>query len=413
MKLVKGVRYGLTPIKRIYLGHDIVYDTRTFVLKYGYGDLGSSVKASLKEEPITNANMIYTVDMYVILAPEIYDLPDLNAIDNNGIMSTGTVDVFDDIGISAVYNDGIISACAVGTFDDVAFAASNSKLTDIIKNIIAAITANTKNAVVFSDDGLLTVGNGHSSPAKIVYGNSMDDIAAISDGHSAEAVKVYSVDNKICFATAEPNATRFIEIAGNCSRILACLGCGNNKHAVNAYSIDDKICTIIGDGKSNNTTNAEVNSILNAIVNADIGSDTQVFIDSNANLIIRTISGGGSVVPKHGYAHSELNIKSTLKVEDVVQSDIYAHGNLHINATLSDIDTEPVDMNASAKLKTTVHLKPDITQPYKVNLSGVINTNAKANSMTWHYPEQDGDVLFIFQAYEAIYNEETKTLEIK
>ena len=391
MKLVKGIRYGLKPIKRIYLGHDIVYDTRTFVLQHGYGDLESDVIASLKKEPITNANMIYTVDMYAISDPAIYDGD----------------------GVGANDNDGILSACAVGTFDDIAFAASNSKLTDIIKNIIADLSTDAKNAVAFGDDGLLTVGNGHSSPSKIAYSNSMDSIDVIGDGHSVESVKVYSVDNKICFAIAEPDATRFIEIAGYCSRILACLGYGDNKHGVNAYSIDNNICTTIGDGKNSDTANAEANSILNAIIHANIGNDSQVFIDSNANLMIRTISDGNSVAPKYGYVNSALNIKSTLKVEDVAQSDIYTHGDLHIKATLGDIDVDPVDVNAYAKLKTTVKLNPDITQPYKVNLSGAIKSHTKASSMTWHYPEQDGDVLFIFQAYEATYNEETKTLEIK
>lgn len=413
MKLVKGVRYGLTPIKRIYLGYDIVYDTHTFVLQYGHGEFESDVKALLKEEPITNASMIYTVDMYAISAPEIYDGDFVSVNDSSGI----------------------ISACAVGTFDDIALAASNSKLTNIIKNIIADISTDAKNAVVFGDDGIISVGDINSAQGPMVFGKSIgigtiigdgDSATAktaysdihgnpfvIGDGHNSDTVKVCSVDNNICFTVATPDATRFIEIAGCCSRILACLGYGDNKRAVNAYAIDTNVCTTIGDGKNNDTANAEANGIFNAIISAHIGNDSQVFIDSNANLIVETIFDGSSVAPKYSYANSTLNIESTLKVEDVAQSDIHAHGDLHIKTTFGDIEADPVDANAYVKLKTTAKLNPDITQPYKVNLSGVVKSHTKASSMTWHYPEQYGDVLFIFQAYEATYNEETKTLEIK
>lgn len=392
MKLVKGIRYGLRPITRIYLGNNIIYDTRSFILKHAHATSDDGVAAFADLKIPMKSGMICTVDMYAIANPT----------------------EFDDVGVSAKLCDSPIAAYATCSFDDLLDCAGHgqSALYGYIESIANGVVATAENSAAIGYSDISTVGVGANILSKKAFGKWCGCDIANGYGINIPVVNAVSIDDRICVTTAALEINKITEIFSRDSCIVASTGFARNVPAIKTAVIDGSVVKTISFGKNCPVSATAIHGALNDLTSAHANSDTVVITDAHSKLKIELMSSANAAPLTIGSVHGALNAVSHLDAENATQSDVSAHGSVNIKTTLGNLNEEQIAANSHAIINEVTKSKMDNVLPRNVSLSSFVDARARANTITWMYPDQEGDVLFIFQAYDTNYNEETGTLEI-
>jgi hypothetical protein len=389
MKRVKEVRYGEeTVIKRIYLGTTRIYDSRTFIVKCAYGDMGVAIKALLDRENITNASMMCDINMYVI----------------------ANADLFDDTGLVAKDDVGNIVAYAVLSSDDIKNAIAHGSIAFDLETIANGDTDDVANASSISSGDIAAIGHGENHSANEMFSALCGYGSTKGDCNNINANNMSSIDNKLCVVKAVCNDYMLLEIAMKDDNLITTIGAGDNDTADEVHSIDKALGTIIGAVLNRETNDIESKDITCILTVADAYNLSTEPTYSHAKMSNISLQHADPQ-PTHSVdAYAQINIESQLNTYQVDQTNANSKANIHIITSLGDLNKSQNNVNACTTITDAAKAFLNQPKPNDSKLSDTISVQTSA--ATWSYPKQNGDTLLIFQSLDVNYNKETNTLEI-
>jgi len=399
-KLIKGIKYGLKPIKMIYFNGELIYDTRVKILLNTISANIEDGKFNSESTIPNNYNMKYSVTMYAIVDPEKYNSEGISSISTDEIDAHAlfTFDRFVDIFSKCQINDRAI--------ENNIFNGSNKK-------------ANILN-VHDSKGNPYGSGFGKDSPSIKLYLNNNDIIynkAYIEDNILED---IFSFDNKIDFAIMNSNTGRIISITSHdtynysskanvipsTSNIINVIGeeniiigkgsinVGKTKYT-NLVANENKIFTK-GHVKSNDNIDIIAKGKNYEFVISDPNGAIKVFINSNSDITNST------------------EIISNIDTTGANNLNVYSIEDINIKTNIDDVDANNLNVYSIEDINVKTNI--DNITPLDVTLtnSNYIDYGSNINAITWTYPDQEGDILLVIQAHEIKENNENgeTTLEV-
>lgn len=310
------------------------------------------------------------------------------------------------------------------------YATSHDSIT--IATIGNGKTSDVKQAFGADNKPIFVVAEGKSTNIFDVMLYDKITIETIANGKTSEATQAFGIDDNICLVIAECNTVRQSDITSHDNIKIITLADGKTAGVEQAYATENKVCFVVatcnnvrqsdialhdgidiitvGSLNKNIDTDAIAKSTIDDVAIANIDNNQDLFVSSCENIKTQSIAHSINTYGNNEGLHATINVSSHLDADDVMQKDTNAYSDVQITSK-SFIDASVyVDAYADAVPKTTIKSYVDKIHANDMSLSGTLESQSRA--VFWSESHTKDDVLFIFQSYDAIYDDNTKTLEI-
>lgn len=322
MKLVKEVRLGQIPIKRIYLGENIIYDPRTFILKHAHVVSDEEVSAFMDELHPLDVGLIGTVPIDAILAGDIYDKP----------------------GIGGKHLMPIIFASVNGTLDDIVFASSKHKLQSSADAVANPYIYLLNDYALIGNIEILTMGLAHTGDVKEVIGQVSNISLAIADGKTSDTKQAVGIDSKVCFVVAECKSVKQLHITTHDNINIETIANGKTSDVQQVFGNDNRVCFVI----------AECNGVKALYATSYDSIDIETIANGKTSDTLQVFGADNNVCFVVANCTDEMQLYATSR--DSITIATIGHGKTSDTKQAFGVDNKPIFVVAEGKSTDMVNV---------------------------------------------------------